>query len=89
MMVDTRVGSWWYSRKDSNLQPLGYQPSALAVELLLHGRGEPFAGDEKWCAREDSNLHTLADTSPSSWRVYRSATRASNLRLMAIAGPAI
>jgi hypothetical protein len=23
-----------------------------------------------WCAREDLNLHVLADTSPSSWRVY-------------------
>ena len=24
-----------------------------------------------WCRGEDSNLHILADTSPSSWRVYQ------------------
>ena len=25
----------------------------------------------KWCAREDLNLHAVASTSPSSWRVYQ------------------
>ena len=29
-----------------------------------------------WCARRDSNSHGLLPTSPSSWRVYHSATRA-------------
>ena len=29
-----------------------------------------------WCGREDSNLHRIAPTSPSSWRVYHSATTA-------------
>ena len=30
----------------------------------------------KWCAREDSNLHPVSRTSPSSWRVCRSTTGA-------------
>ena len=32
-----------------------------------------------WCGREDSNLHRIAPTSPSSWRVYHSATTAYSL----------
>ena len=32
-----------------------------------------------WCGREDSNLHRISPTSPSSWRVYHSATTAYSL----------
>ena len=32
-----------------------------------------------WCGREDSNLHRITPTSPSSWRVYHSATTAYQL----------
>ena len=32
-----------------------------------------------WCGREDSNLHRIIPTSPSSWRVYHSATTAIKL----------
>ena len=36
-----------------------------------------------WCGREDSNLHRIAPTSPSSWRVYHSATTAYTVFFMA------
>ncbi len=35
--------------------------------------------DNSWCAREDLNLHALAGTSPSCWRVYHFTTRAGEL----------
>ncbi len=38
----------------------------------------PGSDEKKWCGREDLNLHGLAPTSPSSWRVYRSTTAAGN-----------
>lgn len=35
----------------------------------------------QWCGREDSNLHRIAPTSPSSWRVYHSATTANRHKI--------
>ena len=32
-------GEWW-ARQDSNLQPDGYEPSALTIELQARERGE-------------------------------------------------
>jgi hypothetical protein len=38
------------------------------------------ASEAEQCAREDSNLHDLAITSPSSWRVYQFRHRRANGR---------
>ena len=38
-----------------------------------------FSRHSLWCGREDSNLHRIIPTSPSSWRVYHSATTAIKL----------
>ena len=31
-----RSVAWWWARQDSNLQPDGYEPSALTIELQAH-----------------------------------------------------
>src|SRR5215468_6257365 len=44
----TWVQGWW-ARQDSNLQPDGYEPPALTIELRAHGRrrGMPRHGSAK------------------------------------------
>ena len=37
-----------------------------------------------WCAGEESNLHSLAATTPSKWRVYHFTTRARSIEAVAV-----
>jgi uncharacterized protein DUF1348 len=37
--VSARQGNMWWAREDSNLQPSGYEPLALTIELRARGGG--------------------------------------------------
>ena len=34
--IASRLGFYWWARQDSNLEPDGYEPSALTIELRAH-----------------------------------------------------
>src|SRR3989338_4135453 len=51
------------------LHSLRAAPFRAAGQTLLSPRKK--SRSPIWCAGEDLNLHVLADTSPSSWPVYR------------------